>query len=140
MPQQVTPSNMLNKRALRTRVDLLRPNLTTTVQDKLPSNDRKNLFKVNDSILVRNYHGDKRSQGSIIKLNVGIAIWRRSVDRLLPEPGTRSPHSSLRMQTFTNTEKDPKPGTNEPAPPTPMPRQEPSPCLPWTDPEELLCK
>jgi hypothetical protein len=67
----VTPAELLMKRRLRTRLDLLRPSLSSTVeakQEKWPGVDRRErVFQPGDNIYVRNYgQGDAWLPGTVV--------------------------------------------------------------------------
>lgn len=95
-----TPAQLLMGRSLRSRLDLVRPNIQDTVmsKNKQPICDSKTEYKVDDEILTRNYQGSKWLQGRIIKIegfrnvivDVGHAIWRRSIDQILPYSASRN--------------------------------------------------
>jgi transposase InsO family protein len=67
----VTPAELLMKRRLRTRLDLLRPSLSSTVeakQEKWPGVDRRErVFQPGDNVYVRNYgQGDAWLPGTVV--------------------------------------------------------------------------
>lgn len=97
-----TPAMLFMNRTLRSRIDLIKPNLRRDVQNKqfsnLPTKPARS-FEVGQDILARDYREDKWIPGKIstrtgplmYTVDVGEHVWRRHVDQILD------------VQTKTNT-------------------------------------
>ena len=99
MTTGVTPAELFLKRALRTRLDLLRPSLKDHVSQKQAqqsqqhnSHSKDRQFDIGQPVLLRNLRGEpKWLEGTIIektgpvsyRVQVGDLIWRRHVDHIL---------------------------------------------------------
>ena len=95
----VSPAELLFGRTLRTRLNLLRPDISTKVQDKQASqkqyHDKKSRdrhFQVGQSVLVENNKPEpKWVVGTVVeklgdisyRVQVGNQVWKRHVDQLL---------------------------------------------------------
>ena len=93
-----SPAEIMLGRSLRTRLDLLKPDLSERVgqqQDKMmrSSPKREKFFYENDNVLARDYRGTEKWQPGTIKevlgdkhflVDVGAHIWKRHIDQLLP--------------------------------------------------------
>ena len=108
----VSPAELLLHRRIRTRLDLLRPSLSSRVltkqadqksQHERQSKERQ--FEPDQSVLVENHKGDPKWVPGIIqeklgrtsyRVSVGDKIWRRHADQIL----------EFRPQTETNTDID----------------------------------
>jgi hypothetical protein len=97
-------------RKLRTRLDVLRPNLGNRIQKRaspIPATNQKaRNFAVGDPVLVRDYRGQKESwcRGVVTRklgpvtyqVQVGDFLWKRHIDQLLlytGDPHRTPPHS-----------------------------------------------
>ncbi|XP_062865163.1 uncharacterized protein K02A2.6-like [Trichomycterus rosablanca] len=107
------PAMLFIKRTLRSRIDLLKPNLRREVQNKqfsmLPS-EATRTFDVGQEVLARDYRGNKWTPGRNVTRNgplmyevdIGEQTWRRHVDQLLnaqpnntPELPTSKPQDTV---------------------------------------------
>ena len=95
----VSPAELLFGRALRTRLNLLRPDVSNTVQDRQASQkqhhdkkSREQHFQVGQSVLVENNRPEpKWVVGTVLeklgdvsyRVQVGTQVWKRHVDQLL---------------------------------------------------------
>ena len=95
----VSPAELLFGRALRTRLNLLRPDVSTKVQDKQASQkqhhdkrSKERHFQVGQSVLVENNRPEpKWVVGTILEklgdisyqVQVGTQVWKRHVDQML---------------------------------------------------------
>ena len=102
----VSPAELLFGRTLRTRLNLLRPDISTKVQDKQASqkqhHDKKSRdrhFQVGQSVLVENNKPEpKWVVGTVVeklgdisyRVQVGNQVWKRHVDQLLPTTITQA--------------------------------------------------
>lgn len=90
-----SPAMLMLKREIRTRIDLVRPDLTSRVQDRIRKDNyhfSDRVFSIGDKVAVRNYrHGDKKWKfGSVVSKDgqlhytvaVGSQLWRRHVDQM----------------------------------------------------------
>ena len=110
----VSPAELLLGRTIRTRLTLLKPDVSTKVQDKQASqkqhHDKKckeRHFQVGQSVLVENNKPDpKWVLGTVLeklgdtsyKVQVGDLIWKRHVDQLLQTSITQAnTNSKLQM-------------------------------------------
>lgn len=99
-----TPAYMVYKRELRTRFDLLKPDVHSDVSDKqlaqvvAKGSNRNVEFRVGDTVMVDNFsvRNDKRIEAKIIQklspvtYRVEIApgkIWKRHIDQIIKCPG-----------------------------------------------------
>ena len=89
-----TPAMLFMNRPLRSRIDLLKPNLRREVQNKqfnTLSSEAARSFDVGQQVLARDYRENKWTPGRIVTRNgplmyevdVGEQTWRRHVDQLL---------------------------------------------------------
>ncbi|XP_046362411.2 uncharacterized protein K02A2.6-like [Haliotis rufescens] len=96
---KTTPAELFMGRRIRTRLDLLRPDLASSVQRKVsPKVDAVRHFEVGDPVLVRDYRGrtEQWLQGVVLKalgpvtykVQVENFEWKRHVDQLITMPGT----------------------------------------------------
>ena len=92
---QVSPAELFLGRRIRTRLDVLRPNLGNKIQRKTtPSKSNVRMFQEGDSIWTRDYRGfsEKWVHGIILhqlgpvtyKVKVGDLVWKRHVDQIHP--------------------------------------------------------
>ena len=102
----VSPAELLFGRTLRTLLNLLRPDISTKVQDKQASqkqyHDKKSRdrhFQVGQSVLVENNKPEpKWVVGTVVeklgdisyRVQVGNQVWKRHVDQLLPTTITQA--------------------------------------------------
>ncbi|XP_054708519.1 uncharacterized protein K02A2.6-like [Uloborus diversus] len=90
-----SPAMLLMKREIRTRIDLVKPDLHARVQDRIRKDNFQfsdRVFRIGDNVAVRNYrHGDKRWKfGKVVSkdgqlhytINVNGQLWRRHVDQM----------------------------------------------------------
>ena len=90
-----SPAMLMMKREIRTRIDLVRPDLQARVQNRIRKENFQfadRAFNIGDNVAVRNYrHGDKRWKfGTIVsrdgQLHYTVAVgrqqWRRHVDQM----------------------------------------------------------
>jgi hypothetical protein len=114
----LAPSELLMKRQLRTRLDIMRPDVGKTVeqaqkrqQTNYRSSQQTREFKEGDLVWARNYReGDKWIPASVatrlgpltykVRVNESL-VWKRHVDQLKPRPDDDS--------FFTNNEAVPEP-------------------------------
>ncbi|XP_008200522.1 uncharacterized protein K02A2.6 [Tribolium castaneum] len=94
----VSPAELIFKRNIRTRIDLVKLELSPEMQEaKLPGDKKDRSFEENDTVLCRHY-GDKNQKwkyGTIVTRNGNLnyevcvdgRIQRRHVDQLLPYNG-----------------------------------------------------
>ncbi|XP_033111008.1 uncharacterized protein K02A2.6-like [Anneissia japonica] len=94
-----TPAQLFMKRPLRSRLDILRPNLNESVRNRLhnemqKSKSRMRVFEVNDLVYTRDFRGKdkmKWSAGVIVKklgplryqVSVGSQLWLRHADQIM---------------------------------------------------------
>ena len=94
-----TPSSLFLKRELRTRLDLLRPDNSTKVEEKQAtqkldhdSHAKLREYKIGDNVIARNYHSGPKWEPAVVverkgplsytvQLDSGL-IWRRHIDQL----------------------------------------------------------
>ncbi|XP_014834021.1 PREDICTED: uncharacterized protein K02A2.6-like [Poecilia mexicana] len=139
-----SPALLFMNRQLRSRIDLLKPNLRREVQNKQFSNfarEPPRSFDVGQQVLARDYRGEKWTPGKIItrsgplmyEVDTGEHTWRRHVDQLLnaqpktPEQPARPPGPETNSEPSTVT-----PPVAEDVPPT-----ESTPQAPRRNPERL---
>lgn len=90
-----SPASLFLKRHIRTKIDLLIPNIGSKIQNKNDAQrfrkNRMRYFKINEKVAVRNYTPEaKWKMGTIIakegklhyRVQVGPNIWRRHVDQI----------------------------------------------------------
>ena len=107
-PQATTgrsPAELMLGRQLRTRLDLLRPDLRSHVQEKQATQVQQRRgptrhMDVGDTVLARDYRGrGKWAEGQVVdvmgdkhySIQVHDQVWRRHIDQLLPMPAAM-PH------------------------------------------------
>ena len=89
-----TPAMMFLNRSLRSRMDLLKPDVRRDVENRQFKNVNARTarsFNVGQSVLVRDYRTDKWQPGTIsaikgplmYRVDVGQDVWRRHVDQIL---------------------------------------------------------
>jgi transposase InsO family protein len=94
-----SPTQLMFGRNLRTKMDLVKPDIRKTVEDKLMQNINRQYksFEVGQSVMVRNYRpGSKWVQGEILQKTgpvsyevstaAGNLSWRQHRDQLRPGP------------------------------------------------------
>jgi len=90
---KTTPSELFMGRRVRTKMDILRPDLAATIQKKIsPVGDVKRAFEIGEPVLVRDYRGRAETwiTGVIVKslgpvtyrVQVDNLLWKRHVDQL----------------------------------------------------------
>lgn len=127
-----TPAMLFMNRHLRSRIDLLKPNLRREVQNKqfnTMSSETARSFDVGQQVLARDYRENKWSPGRIAtrtgplmyEVDVGEHTWRRHVDQLLnaqPSNTTEQPASN-NPDTVCSPIPSPKPHHDTPSTVTP---------------------
>ncbi|XP_033739278.1 uncharacterized protein K02A2.6-like [Pecten maximus] len=89
------PSELFLGRKLRTRLDIMRPDLSGKTQQKTtPTESKTRLFEIGDIVITRDYHGNPRKpswiKGIVIRklgpmtytIQVDNLIWKRHVDQI----------------------------------------------------------
>lgn len=129
-----SPAMLLLGRSLRSRLDLLRPDVPGTVLDKSKVvADHPQRFFDGSKVLAKNYQGDKWIHGVVLKLegsrnaivDVGHAIWRRSLDQLLPISESASNQYPDAISFSENQETNTTEVSPTSSPPVPVPRRNP---------------
>lgn len=143
-----TPAMLFMHRPLRSRIDLLKPNLRGEVQNKqfsTLSSDTARSFDLGQQVLARDYRGDKWTPGRIAtrsgplmyEVDIGEHTWRRHVDQLLdaqpktPEQPTCPPDPATKSDHCTGTHVTPSPAIEE------VPAKESTPQVPRRNPERI---
>ena len=102
---QVSPAELFLGRLIRTRLDIIRPNLGNKIQKKTtPSESNVRSFQEGDSVWVEDYRAssEKWINGTIVhqlgpltyKVKVGDLIWKRHIDQIRSrEPSVTVPHA-----------------------------------------------
>jgi hypothetical protein len=142
------PCELLMKRTLRTRLDLMRPDVEKTVGEAQQrqktayrSSQQSKEFKEGDLVWARNYReGDKwvpakvvSRQGTLTyKVRVNDSLnWKRHVDQLKPRIGDFSDFGSTQTPVVNDEEMEeapePAPAEAQPNPPEPQRRSQGSP-------------
>lgn len=136
-----SPAMLMMKREIRTRIDLVRPDLQKRVQDRIRKGNFEfadRVFSIGDKVAARNYrHGDKKWKfGTVVSkdgqlhytVSVGNQLWRRHVDQLRDcgeltnQEWERVPHARISTQSGVSDVSDAVTTAERPTPDEPVAR------------------